>query len=557
MTFVRVSIFYLALCCLPLCAAAQRTDGVVATVNPVATKVGQDIYEKGGNAIDAAIGAAFTLGVVDCYNSGIGGGCFILVRLPDGRTFAIDGREKAPSAARPDMYIRDGKADPDLSRTGALAVGTPGALAAYAYVIETFGKQSLKSVILPAAEIADSGFVLNTMFAQRLLSEADALARFEGSRLALLKSDGQPYRKGEHLKMPDLAQTYRAIAENGTDWFYRGPFASQVSKWMEKNDGILSEQDFNHYQVLLREPLVTTYRNHTIIGFPPPSSGGVHVAQILNILENYDLSKIDNEQLVHLIAEAMKLAFADRAHWLGDPGYARVPRGLIDKQYAQQLAKDHIDLDKTSTVAEHGTPDDWQHNVFGKHTTHIAAADKNGYWVAITTTNNTPFGSKVIVPGTGVVLNNQMDDFSAQPGVPNAFGLVGAEANAIAAGKRPLSSMSPTIVLKDDQPMVTLGAAGGPRIITEVVLTIVRMVDRGLSLEQAVAAPRFHHQWRPDQLFVETRDDRFVLPATLIDALRSRGHRIAKLPYAGITEAVGYAKDGKTLIAVDDPRLPE
>ena len=401
------------------------------------------------------------------------------------------------------------------------------------------------------------GFAVDRTFADRLKSQAANLARFDGSRATLLDSDGQPYHYGQRLRIRDLAVTYRAIARDGTNWLYRGPFAQRVSDWMDRHGGILTREDFANYHVKLRDPIVTTYRGYTIVGFPPPSSGGVHVAQILNILEAFELADVSSTQFVHLSTEAMKLAFADRAHWLGDADFAKVPKGLIDKRYAKQRRDKHVRPDQAARVSEHGTPADWRIDVFGKHTTHIAAADQQGYWVAITATNNTPFGSKVIVPGTGVVLNNQMDDFSIQPGVPNAFGLIVAEANAIAPGKRPLSSMSPTIVLKDGKPVMTQGAAGGPRIISQVALTIVRTIDRGMSLEEAVAAPRFHHQWQPDRLFVEAPGGQMRLPADVVQALRDRGHRVEAMPYAGVTQAVGIGADSESLIAIKDPRVPK
>ena len=430
------------------CSAGEQRC-VVATVQPLATDAGVTAFEQGGNAVDAAVAAALTLGVVDSPNSGIGGGCFILIRRPDGSLLAIDGREKAPAAATSDMYVRDGKVDPKLSTRGPLAVGVPGALSAYALAIEKCGQRELADLLLPAAEIAEQGFPIDRVYARKLASKADELAMFPGSKAVLLKQDGTPYREGEVLRQADLAKSYRRIAELGPAWFYQGELAETVGRWMTANGGILTAADFATYAPVERKPVVTTYRDWQIVGFPPPSSGGVHVAQILNILEQFDLNKEyrrDPIRATHIIVEAMKLAFADRAYWLGDPDFANVPLGLVDKTYAQSLAT-RISPDRIVDVPAHGNPPHAQETFFGRHTTHIAVADSAGYWVAITATVNTSFGSKVIVPGTGVVLNNEMDDFSSQPGVPNAFGLIGAENNAIAPGKRPLSSMSPTIVL--------------------------------------------------------------------------------------------------------------
>ncbi len=498
-------------------APAEAEHAMVATVHPLATAAALNVLKQGGNAVDAAVAAGLTLGVVNTPNSGIGGGCFILIRLQNGHLAALDGREMAPGAATADMFLREGQAQKQLSRTGPLAVGIPGALAAYAVAVNEYGNLPFPRLLRPAAEIAEQGFPLDRDYAARLRETANQLSKFAGSRQALLHSDGTPLVEGETLKQPDLANTYRQIARHGLDWFYRGPFARDVATWMQANGGIITAEDFANYRVKNREPLVTTYRDYTIVGFPPPSSGGIHVAQILNVLESFDLQNIyreDPADFIHVVAEAMKPAFADRAYWLGDSDYVQVPRGLIDKHYAATLSQ-AIDAGKVSEIPGHGTPATWDSQVFGKHTTHLTVVDRLGNWVALTQTINTSFGSKVVVPGTGVVLNNQMDDFSIQPGVPNAFGLIGGKANAIAPGKRPLSSMSPTIVLKRGDPVLTVGAAGGPKIITQVVLAITRHLDLGLPLDRAIAAPRFHHQWVPRRLFVEE-----TLDATLMDKLR-------------------------------------
>ena len=552
MKLMRILLLSLACITSGECLAAQ-SECVVATVHPLATDAGVAAFEHGGNAVDAAVAAALTLGVVDNHNSGLGGGCFILIRQPDGTLLAIDGRETAPAAATSDMYVRDGKVAPRLSTVGPLAVGVPGALAAYDLAINKRGQSNLAELIRPAAEIAADGFPIDRIFASRLADKAVELVKFPGSRSALLKPDGSAYREGEILRQPDLARSYRHIAESGPDWFYRGEFAESVGAWMAQNGGILTATDFQHYQPIVRKPLVTSYRDWQIVGFPPPSSGGVHVAQILNMIETYDLANEfsqDRCRASHLVVESMKLAFADRAHWLGDPAYAKVPCGLIDKAYARKLVA-RINPEKASHVASHDEPPKCEEDFFGRHTTHIAAADSDGYWVAITATNNTSFGSKVIVPGTGIVLNNEMDDFSSQPGVANAFGLIGAENNAIAPGKRPLSSMSPTIVLDEQgNPVMSLGAAGGPKIITQVLLTLIRTLDLGEGLPEAVAAPRFHHQWRPDHVLMESSADR-----SLAEGLKRYGHQIEFTKESGITQAIGLDGDGR-LLGVHDPRVP-
>jgi len=534
-------------------ATEQTAVCMVASVQPLATEAGVAAFEAGGNAIDAAVAAAVTLGVVDNHNSGLGGGCFILIRRADGTLVAIDGREEAPAAATRDMFLRDGEAVPELSQTGPLAVGIPGALAAYDLAVREYGQLPLKDLLLPAAKIAEEGFPIDRIYAGKLKASAKALDKFAGSRAALLKSDGSAYEKGDILKQPDLARSYRAMAEEGTDWFYKGPFAEKVARWMTDNGGIITEADFASYQPVKREPLETTYRDWTIIGFPPPSSGGVHVAQMLNMLETFDLKKTYQEnpaEALHLIAEAMKLAFADRAFWLGDPDAVDVPRGLIDKGYAVALAE-RINPEKATEVPSHGEPPAAAEDVFGKkHTTHITAADSDGNWVAITATVNTTFGSKVIVPGTGIVLNNEMDDFSAQPGRPNAFGLVGAENNAVAPGKRPLSSMTPTIVLKDGKPVMTVGAAGGPKIITSVLLAILRRLDFDESLADAVGSPRIHQQWMPDVLTVEKK-----MPKEIVEQLAAKGHKIDEIDSGAVAQAIEIDDKGQ-FIGVHDPRVP-
>ena len=535
---------------------------MVATVNPLATDAGVAALDAGGNAVDAAVAASLTLGVVDGYNSGIGGGCFILIRTADGEVIAIDGREMAPQAASRDMYLRNGKPDRNLSRVGALASGVPGALAAYERAVREHGKLKFSKLLTPAAGVAENGFVVSSAYEKALRETAHQLRRDPGASRILLKpsaetnGDRQIYTKGDVLKQVDLARTYRQIAKEGLDWFYQGEFAQRTGQWMKANEGILTAKDFANYKTAIREPIRTTYRGCEIVGFPPPSSGGVHVAQILNILESFDLKELhasDPVKLRHVVAEAMKLAFADRAHWLGDSDFVKVPRGLIDKKYAAELAK-RIDLDKVTAVTSHGTPPGSEGDFFGKHTTHVAAADKAGNWVAITTTVNTTFGSTVIVPGLGVVMNNQMDDFSISPGTPNAFGLIGGQNNAIAPGKRPLSSMSPTIVLKDGKPVVTVGAAGGPTIITQAVWAIINHLDLGMDIGDAIARPRIHHQWSPDQLLIENSLDQKTSAS-----LTAKGH-ILQTPGPnkgiGISQAIIYDVNNKKFTGAHDPRTP-
>ena len=544
-----LTVLALGLICAPPAWAAD-TRGMVASVHPLATDAGLAVLKDGGNAIDATVAVALTLGVVDTDNSGIGGGCFMLIRTADGSFHAIDGRETAPAGATRDMFIRNGKPETRLSQTGALASGVPGALAAYEFAVKKFGRKKLKDLILPAAAIAEAGFTLDAGYANRLKLVAEDMAQFDSSRTVFFKADRTPYRHGDILKQPDLAKTYRAIADQGIDWFYRGPFAEAIGSWMKQNGGLMTAEDLRNYHSQERDPIVSTYRGYQIVSFPPPSSGGVHVTQILNILENFDLKALDATTRLHVIAEAMKLAFADRAFWLGDPDFANVPRGLVDKQYGAALAA-KINRTNVIAVASHGNPPASESNLFKKHTTHFSVADAEGNWVACTATVNTSFGSKVVVPGTGVVLNNQMDDFSIQPGVANFFGLVGAEANAVAPGKRPLSSMSPTIVLKESRPIIALGAAGGPKIISDVVLELVYMLDLGMGPAEALRQPRIHHQWAPDELVVDK-----TLPEKIKAALAARGHKLIESSGMGISQIVARSADGLGFVGAADPRVP-
>lgn len=526
--------------------ARTSERGAVATVHPLATAAAFKVLEEGGNALDAAVAAGLTLGVVDGHNSGIGGGNFALVHLANGEVLALDGRETAPASAHRDMYLRDGKAQPALSKTGALAVGVPGSVKLYDRLLQ-HGKRNWAELAEPAAVLAEQGFAVDRTFSNRLQRVADTLRQFPATATLLLNQQGQPLQAGEILRNPDLAKTYRGLAREGEAYFYRGEFARAVDNWMAQNGGLLRLKDFQNYRLQQRQAIVSEYRGYQIYGFPPPSSGGVHVAQILNMLAGFPISEMSAADRYHVLAEAMKRAFADRAHYLGDPDFVAVPQGLLAPAYARSRAAD-INMRQASRGIVYGIPDNSGAGIFGKHTTHIATADSEGNWVAITTTVNTSFGSKVVVPGTGVILNNQMDDFSIQPGVPNAFGLVGSEANAVAANKRPLSSMSPTLVMADGKPVVTLGAAGGPTIITQVVQALVNLIDLGMSPQAALAQSRVHHQWAPDMLFVESS-----LPADVVTDLQQRGHRIRERSRMGATQMIQW-QDGK-FIAVSEPRI--
>ncbi len=542
--------------CLVAAAAAQPSamavEGFAASVHPLATRAAIDALAAGGNAVDAAVAAGLTLGVVDGHNSGIGGGCFMVLRLADGRLVCLDGRETAPAAATRDMFLRDGKAVGALSRTGPLASAVPSAFAAYAEAVERFGRLPLSAALAAGTRCADEGFPIDAVYARKLKATATDLAAFPASREVFLQADGTSWPEGHVLVQKDLAETYRALAREGKDWFYRGPFAAKTAAFMATEGGLLTEADFGNYRPIERTPLISRYRDWTIVGFPPPSSGGVHVAQMLNILEALPAADLQpgSAAFAHRVIETMKLAFADRAYWLGDPAFVDVPTGLISAGYARQLAA-KIDPSKTTPVPEHGQPPDWQSNHFHKHTTHFAAADAEGNWASITATINTAFGSKVVVPGTGVLLNNEMDDFAVAPGVPNHFGLVGGEANAVAPGKRPLSSMSPTIVLDaNSEPVMSIGAAGGPTIITQVLLGLIHSLDHGMSPADALGQPRFHHQWSPDRVRLEQ-----AAGGDLAEELRSRGHDVVVEKEFGACQII-LQRPGEPFEGASDPRVP-
>lgn len=538
---------------------------VAATVHPIASNAALSMYQKGGNAIDAAIAAALCLGVVDGHNSGLGGGCLMLIRTQAGAIHAIDGRETAPAAASETMYVRNGKPVAELSQTGSLACAVPSQIAALKLAHDKLGTLKWASLFTPAIEAAENGYAIGLATHNAIASERENLSNYEASKAVLLKPDGSVPKIGELLRQPDLAKTLESIAKYGPGWFYAGDFAKAAVDYLERQAGLLSLQDFANYKAIERTAVRTKYRDNQVIGFPTPSSGGIHIAQMLNILESFDVAKIYSKskaEYFHLLAECMKRAFADRAHWLGDSDFVDVPKFLIDPAYAASLAQ-QIRLDKASTNIVHG---DLEAAGDKKHTTHLATADAKGNWVALTSTVNTTWGCKVMIPGTGVMLNNQMDDFSISPGVPNAFGLVGSANNAIAANKRPLSSMSPTIVLsKDGSPILSCGAAGGPKIINATLQNIVRCIDLNQPIDQAIASARIHHQWRPDVVFHEPNLGGLRQPLrensnasvgnagnAITEQLAGLGHPLKASSSLAIAQGIQMTARG--LLAATDPR---
>ncbi|MEO1616181.1 MAG: gamma-glutamyltransferase [Planctomycetota bacterium] len=540
---------------------ARSSRGVAASVHPLASQAAIDAMRSGGNAVDAAVAASLMLSVVDGHNSGLGGGCFIMLRTPSGKCIAIDGRETAPGLATPDRFTRDGQPDPMSTRVGPKAVGTPGQVAALDSLLKNHGRRSFAQAIAPAQRVAEEGFVLEAYGCKRMASVAGLLKADPGSRSVYFDSRGQILRPGDTLKQPDLAATLKQLATRGADWFYEGDFAKQVDAWMRANDGLLRQEDFRNYRVLNRQPILARYRDHSIYLFPPPSSGGVHIAQALSILQSYDLTQLHDktpDAFYHLLLETMRLVMADRVRHLGDADFVDVPRGLLDEDYLRGRAS-NLSLKQVMEAVEPGQPKDttpWPKSpakmpdAAEKHTTHLTTADADGNVVAITQTINTTYGSKVIVPGTGVVLNNEMDDFSIGAGIANAYGLMGGQANRIQPGKRPLSSMSPSIAIQDETGEIfSCGAAGGPRILTTVLQLLIRHIDLKQSPEMLLAAPRVHHQWRPATSFMEAG-----LSEETQQTLKELGHPLKTLTYNSTAQALRC--DAQQLQAASDPRVP-
>jgi len=529
---------------------------MVASGHELASKAGVEVMRQGGNAVDAAVATGFALAVVLPEAGNLGGGGFMLLRLADGKTSFIDFREKAPATATRDMYLdAKGNVLPDASVVGYRAIAVPGSVAGLAYAKKKFGKLTLAQVMAPAIRLASQGFVLSPRDARQFRDPS--LAVFPESR-RIFQRDGSYYRPGDIFKQPELAQTLERIAAD-PESFYHGALAQELAASIQKGGGLITAKDLGAYEAKEREPVHGSYRGYEIVSAPPPSSGGIALIELLNILEGYDLAKLENgsAESVHLIAEAFRRAFFDRAELLGDPDFTSVPvAALLDKRYAAAW-RETLDPHRASRSAELRRPS----QVFEKldrvaavrepdHTTHYSVVDSAGNAVAVTTTLNDLFGSRVTAEGLGFLLNDEMDDFTSKPGEPNMFGLLQGEANAIGSGKRPLSAMAPTIVLKDGQLSLVLGSRGGPRIITAVAEVVVDVIDYRMNIQQAVEAPRFHHQWMPDVLRVEK--DGFS-PATG-NRLAAMGHKIQE----GYTERrKWHARWGDVEGVAVDPKTGE
>lgn len=526
-------------------------NGMVASQEETATRIGVEILERGGNAVDAAVAVGFALAVTLPRAGNLGGGGFMLVHDAEpGETVAIDYREMAPAAAFRDMYLdHAGEVDSNKSRFTHHSVGVPGTVAGMAAALERFGSLSLAEVLAPAIRLARDGIPVSKDLSDSLKSRAERLKRWDSSAAVFFKPDGTAYEPGETLVQADLAWSLERIAEQGTKAFYEGEIAQRIAAEMAAHDGPMTEADLAGYRAAMREPVRGTYRGYEIASMPPPSSGGVHLVQILKLLEPYPMGFLghNSAETVHLMAEAMKLAYADRAQHLGDPDFWPVPvRGLTSAAYADSL-RPRIDRyrAKPSSDIRHGDPAPYESN----ETTHYSVMDKHGNVVSNTYTLNFSYGTGIVAAGTGILLNNEMDDFSAKPGVPNAYGLVGGDANAVEAGKRPLSSMTPTIVFRDGSPILATGSPGGSRIITTTLQVIMNLVDHGMNVAEATAAPRVHHQWLPDELRVEEG----LSPDTLA-MLAARGHHVVVKNTMGSTQSI--VRTGEGFFGASDPRRP-
>ncbi len=527
-------------------------SGMVVSQSLIASEVGAAVLARGGNAVDAAVAVGFALAVVLPRAGNLGGGGFMLVYdAEQSRVVALDYREMAPAAAFRDMYLdENGDVDQGRVRFSHKASGVPGTVAGLYHAHQRFGSMKWSEVIRPAIALARDGFVVGYDLSDSLKRRRERLLRNPATREAFFKAGGMPYEAGEKFVQKDLAWTLKRIARNGPQAFYEGAIARKIVADMQANDGLITMQDLASYRVVEREPVRGSYRGHEIVSMPPPSSGGIHVIQMLNILENFPVSEMGSGSAdhLHLLTEAMRLAYADRSEHLGDPDFYDVPvEWLTSKSYARELANG-IDMTKARKSAEvnPGTAPRPE----GFDTTHFSVMDRSGNVVASTYTLNFSYGSGITVNGAGFLLNNEMDDFSAKPGVPNAFGLLGGEANAVEPGKRPLSSMTPTLVFKDGEPFLATGSPGGSRIITAVLQLLVNVIDHGMNIADATHQPRIHHQWLPDIL----QHEGAVNPDTL-KLLAARGHDVRRSSALGALETLSFSNG--IFYGCADPRRPD
>ncbi|QPB19059.1 gamma-glutamyltransferase [Rhizobium sp. 007] len=528
-------------------APVEAEHGMVVTAQHLATDVGVEILKNGGNAVDAAVAVGYALAVVYPTAGNIGGGGFMTIRLKDGKTTFLDFRERAPLAATKTMYL-DAKGDvvPRASLDGYLAVGVPGSVMGFETARERYGTKRRAELLAPAIRFAKDGFTLEQGDAATFASSAKRLAKDEAAAKIFLKPDGKPYSAGEKLLQPELASVLSGISEKGTDAFYKAAPAEAIVKASQTKGGVLAKEDFEQYSVRELKPVECNYRGYDIVSSPPPSSGGVIICEILNVLEGYPLSYMGygSSETVRAMVEAMRYAYVDRNAALGDPDFVDNPVSkLLDKGYAKEIREkiDPYKAGKSVNLKPLGAKESVE-------TTHYSIIDDEGNAVAVTYTLNGSFGAGVVAPGTGILLNNEMDDFTSKPGVPNLYGLVQGEANAIAPKKTPLSSMSPTIISRDGKPFMVIGSPGGSRIITITLEAILNVVDFGMDISQAVNAPRIHHQWQPDKIYLEP----YTLSPDTIKTLAAMGYSFddgSGPPQWG--QAAGILVGGKSLADIE------
>jgi len=525
--------------------------GMVVAADPIAADVGLKILKEGGNAVDAAVAVGFALAVTYPGAGNIGGGGFMVMRFADGTVKSLDYRETAPAAAQRDMFLdKNGNFVQQRSTRGHLACGVPGSVAGMMYAQRRYGKLSRAQVLKPAIDLAEKGFHLHYRLADDLERMLPDFSAYKSSKKAFSKN-GKPYAEGELFRQNDLAATLKRIRDKGRDGFYTGETAKLIVAEMKRGGGLITLKDLEEYASIIRDPVRGTYRGYEIISSGPPSSGGVALVEMLNILEGYDLEACgwNSSKAVHRMTEAMRRVYADRAEFLGDPDFVKIPVAwLISKKYAEQR-RATIDPD-TATPSDqisHGIQPPPEKD----HTTHYSVADRFGNCVSVTTTLNDAFGSKVVVTGAGFLLNDEMDDFSAKEGVPNEYGLTGSGANSIAPNKRMLSSMTPTIVVKDGKPFMVIGSPGGSTIMTTVLQVIVNVIDFKMTIQEAVDAPRIHHQWLPDHLMYEQR----ALSQDAVDNLRAMGYALRmRENTTGLAEGILFDRKRGLMLGATDPR---
>lgn len=523
--------------------------GMVASQETLASRTGVEILKQGGNAVDAAVAVAFSLAVTLPRAGNIGGGGFMLVHLAkENKTIAIDYREMAPSKAKKDIFLdENGDAVTKLSREHGLAVGVPGTVMGMSLALEKYGTMTMAQVTAPAIKMAQEGISVSPDLAVSLAGLKRRMSQWPSTAAIFYKADGSDFQVDDILKQPELAHSLQLIAEKGTKGFYEGETAEKLVKAVQEAGGIMTLEDLKHYKAVEREPVRGQYRGYEVVSMPPPSSGGVHIIEMLNVLQQFPIDKFGHNtaQTIHVMAEIMKHAYADRSEYLGDPDFYKVPvKQLTDKDYAQKIAS-QIALNKT-TPSEEIKPGNLA-PYESDQTTHFSVVDKWGNAVSNTYTLNFSYGSGLVAKGTGILLNNEMDDFSAKPGTPNGYGLVGGDANAVEGNKRPLSSMSPTIVMKDGKPFLVTGSPGGSRIITTTLQIIMNVIDHGLNIAEASNAARVHHQWLPDELRVETSLNRDT-----ISLLEAKGHKVKVQSAMGSTQSIMVTDQG--IFGATDPR---